>query len=443
MKTQNTIIALALFLLATTFSLQAQTLNPTYSIGTAGSADTFKGGYTFAYATSGTPWNGALMSFGGFNNNYDTQLNADYGPNGGNHISFRTKNGDFASGAGMWNPWIEVATSKNLFSSIASTEGGFLNLQNPSKTGANAANEWKLYNMTGGYGNSLQFWAYGATGFAGGPRLTILDGGNVGIGTQTPSANLEISKLNSNLLFDVNTNSLCKIVSKGWNANIDIHTFQVNGTENINQLMLNTNGKVGIGTIAPAEKLEVAGNIKFNSVLSTDGRMHLTGGERLYILNKDGLIIGKEWGGNGNLQVQGNTIIDGNVGIGTTAPDAKLTVNGQIHTKEVRIDILQPMTVPDYVFANDYKLKTLNEVDQYVKANNHLPEIPSAKEMAQNGMLVSEMNLSLLKKIEELTLYAIEQQKKLEAQNKDIEVLKAQNKQLESLSERLSKLEKK
>jgi uncharacterized coiled-coil protein SlyX len=222
---------------------------------------------------------------------------------------------------------------------------------------------------------------------------------------------------------------------------------------NGDRFVVNTNGNVGIGTTAPAEKLDVAGNIKFNSVLSTDGRMHLTGGERLYILNKDGLIIGKEWGGNGNLQVQGNTIIDGNVGIGAV-PDAKLTVNGQIHTKEVRIDVQSPMTVPDYVFANDYKLKTLSEVDQYVKANSHLPEIPSATAMAQNGMLVSEMNLSLLKKIEELTLYAIEQQKKLDAQNNAMaeqnkaiteqnNAIVTQNKQLELLATRLSNLEKK
>jgi hypothetical protein len=126
----------------------------------------------------------------------------------------------------------------------------------------------------------------------------------------------------------------------------------------------------------------------------------------------------------------------GRLGIGTNAPDEMLTINGKIHAQEVRIDLQSPMTkVPDYVFANDYKLKTLNEVETYIKANSHLPEIPSAKEMAQNGMLVSEMNLSLLKKIEELTLYAIEQQKKLEMQNKQINELAEEV--------RLIKLEKK
>ena len=82
------------------------------------------------------------------------------------------------------------------------------------------------------------------------------------------------------------------------------------------------------------------------------------------------------------------------------------------------------MTVPDYVFTNDYKLKTLTEVEEYIKKNNHLPEIPSAKEIEKNGLMLAEMNMSLLKKIEELTLYSIEQNKKITVQEKEIESLK-------------------
>lgn len=80
------------------------------NIMNAGTANSFANGYTFAYASSGTPWNGSLISFGGFTNNYDTQLSGDYGPNGGGHLSFRTKNGDTQT----WNGWNELYHSGNI-----------------------------------------------------------------------------------------------------------------------------------------------------------------------------------------------------------------------------------------------------------------------------------------------------------------------------------------
>ncbi|MFQ6601782.1 hypothetical protein [Flavobacterium sp. C3NV] len=103
---KKTLLFISLVLLFNGTNIVAQTLNPTFNISTAGSANEFKGGYTFSYATSGTPWNGALISFGGLNNNYDCQISSDYGPTGGNHISYRTKNGD----NNTWNSWNELAT---------------------------------------------------------------------------------------------------------------------------------------------------------------------------------------------------------------------------------------------------------------------------------------------------------------------------------------------
>lgn len=116
-------------------------------------------------------------------------------------------------------------------------------------------------------------------------------------------------------------------------------------------------------------------------------------------------------------------IQNGNVGIGTAIPDEKLTVKGKIHTQEVRVDMAGPL-VPDYVFENDYKLKSLQEVEDFIKENKHLPEIPSAQEIEKNGLMLAEMNMHLLKKIEELTLYCIDQNKKIENQAKEIESLK-------------------
>ncbi len=102
----------------------------------------------------------------------------------------------------------------------------------------------------------------------------------------------------------------------------------------------------------------------------------------------------------------------GNVGIGTTTPDEKLTVKGKIHTQEIRVD-LNGAVAPDYVFEKDYNLKSLQEIENYIIKNKHLPEIPSAKTMEEEGVYLKEMNLLLLKKVEELTLYLIEQEKRI------------------------------
>ena len=122
----------------------------------------------------------------------------------------------------------------------------------------------------------------------------------------------------------------------------------------------------------------------------------------------------------------------GNVGIGTHIPDAKLAVKGTIHAEEIRIDLSVPG--PDYVFAKDYELLPLDELQAYIDANKHLPNIPAAIEMESNGVELGIMNMKLLEKIEELTLYTLAQEKKLRAQEREINTLK-------SLSARLAKLE--
>lgn len=103
----------------------------------------------------------------------------------------------------------------------------------------------------------------------------------------------------------------------------------------------------------------------------------------------------------------------GNVGIGTANPRSKLSVNGMIRSTEIKV--LADITVPDYVFEPDYELRTLKETKAYIRKNKHLPEIPSAAEIAKNGIDLGDMNMRLLKKIEELTLYQIELMERLEA----------------------------
>jgi hypothetical protein len=135
---------------------------------------------------------------------------------------------------------------------------------------------------------------------------------------------------------------------------------------------------------------------------------------------------------------------DGNVGIGTTTPDAKLTVKGDIHTQEIKVD-LSGALVPDYVFEEDYPLPSLAETEIYIKANKHLPEVPSAKEMEENGIDLKRMNLLLLKKIEELTLYLIQLEEKnnfLEQENQELKEYYVENsKLLQQLMVRMKKLE--
>ena len=100
-----------------------------------------------------------------------------------------------------------------------------------------------------------------------------------------------------------------------------------------------------------------------------------------------------------------------NVGIGTTTPTEKLSVNGTIRSKEVKVEA---NNWPDYVFATDYALPTLSETETYIQENHRLPNMPSAEEVVEKGIALGEMNRLVVEKLEELTLHII----KLEKENR-------------------------
>jgi len=126
----------------------------------------------------------------------------------------------------------------------------------------------------------------------------------------------------------------------------------------------------------------------------------------------------------------------GNVGIGTSNPAYKLAVNGTIAAQEV---IVTNTGWSDYVFRRDYRLRPLTEIDAYIHANHHLPDIPSEAEVKEHGVSVAEMQTKLLAKIEELTLHLINADKHMAESDERNRFLEDQNRELQ---ERLVQIER-
>lgn len=228
------------------------------------------------------------------------------------------------------------------------------------------------------------------------------------------------------------------------------------------------NGNIGINVMSPKEKLEVNGNVKAskfignietpNLFISPTGQLNGWStskieyvGHHLIIGSKEGsymhnsLMLRPGGASEGALyssfsmysaqkvgiydqKVQistgGNSYFNGgNVGIGTSNPQNKLDVAGMIRATEVKVEA----GWADFVFDKDYKLPTLQDVENHINTHKHLPDIPSEKEVKENGVSLGEMQAKLLQKIEELTLYVIdlkkeneEQEKKMNEQNNKI-----------------------
>ncbi len=237
---------------------------------------------------------------------------------------------------------------------------------------------------------------------AGTERVAINSTGQVGIGTTTPSNLLDVDggiDINDYIRHNNDDNT-----SIGFPANDNIRLT----TAGTDQLAINSAGLVGIGTTTPSDKLHIKSGIE-NDALKVE-----VGDDTKLRVNKNGSVsVGTDSEGPADGLYVSNVMT---VGTPQIPLGYKVAVAGKIIAEEVDVQLQQDW--PDYVFAEDYKLKSLAEIKNFVEENQHLPDVPSADEVKENGIKLGEMNAILLQKIEELTLYMIE----LEKKNNDLEV---------------------
>ena len=223
-------------------------------------------------------------------------------------------------------------------------------------------------------------------------------------------------------------------------------------TENGYSMGINSKGNVGIGTDNPGYKLDVKGDIGIQNVVIPVNKQIIRNPSDVFKyqdISFGHYALGwmtDPWDNQGPTLWQSSYSgvkfftrglfrmcinASGNVGIGISSPQNKLDVNGTIRATEVKVEA----GWADFVFDKDYKLPTLQEVENHINEHKHLPDIPSEAEVKENGVSLGEMQAKLLQKIEELTLYVIKQDKTIKEQGEKM------NKQAELIKDLQGKLE--
>ncbi|WP_081164191.1 hypothetical protein [Niastella populi] len=268
--------------------------------------------------------------------------------------------------------------------------------------------------------------------------------GNVGIGTTTPATQLHINTQNygSILLGDNSAGGVA--ITKEADSRLAIWNSGVFGQSQTERFTISASGSVGIGTGPNViRKLTVSINSQNDGLwLSNTAQKDITlqtnssqgawngltqAGDHMLMWktstidnpNAGALVIGPWCNGSKGLRIT----YDGNVGIGTANPgEFKLAVEGKIAARGVKVT---NTSFADYVFDSTYVLRPLSNLENYINQNKHLPGIPSAKEVKkEGGFELATMNVKLLEKIEELTLYVIELKKENEQMKKEIKEIR-------------------
>jgi hypothetical protein len=286
---------------------------------------------------------------------------------------------------------------------IETTNDGFSSITFKSN-----GKKWHWSKRPASVGDAFQLYYHDGASWSA-PYVSFLPNSNMGLGTANPQAKLHIQggSLGSNV---GNTIDLLKLHSAGGsggnNSYLDFFTYRF-----------------------------ASGNDWLTS--STRIQQTIDGSKQAFIeFNPENMRWGMALGTNSTARLYIGD--NGRVGIGTTnINDAnyKLFVETGIRTRKVKVDV---NSWADYVFSPTYKLPTLKEVEIFIKQHQHLPDVPSEAEVKKEGLDLGDSQALLLKKIEELTLYVIEQNKRTEKQNENI---RTQQKELEELKTTLKKLQ--
>lgn len=267
-------------------------------------------------------------------------------------------------------------------------------------------------------------------------RMAIEPNGDVGIGFSSPSYKLDVNgdtRTVGNLIAEdgyiqIKNTADTKLWNLQYSSASDRLLFLESGVERV---ILQNGGNVGIGETFPAEKLHVNGNTMIdgdatlNTVNPTIQLQNSDVNKGFVQLSGDNIRIGTNSGNtDGKFVIRTNggdrLFVDGsgnvNIGSQTDAPGYKLRVDGKMICEEVKVKLSSAW--PDYVFEDKHQLMPVNELSKFIQVNKHLPNIPSAREVATNGIQVGDMQKRMMEKIEELTLYIISLQQQIDSLKK-------------------------